>query len=169
MVIYGPTYVSCSDYVSYQVGNISGGAYNWSIPGDWLNVQGQGSSILYAQIPSSGGSSGDVNVTVFDGCDYFYSSLSVNVSCGYYFSMSPNPASSTVTVSAKETTSKGVKSDKTITELNIYDQQGNLKKRQKFGKVKQATLNISDLRTGVYFVEIVDGIYKERQQLSVLR
>lgn len=92
----------------------------------------------------------------------------VQSSCdGYYYSISPNPATSTVTVSSKQTTLKGGKVDKTITEINIYDQQGKLKKHEKFGKVKTGTLNISGLNKGVYFVEIVNGNSKERQQLII--
>lgn len=59
--------------------------------------------------------------------------------------------------------------DKKITEINIYDQQANLKKHEKFAKVKTATLNVSELKTGIYIVEIVDETHKERQQLSVIK
>lgn len=84
--------------------------------------------------------------------------------CGWYYSFSPNPATSDVTVAA--TTADG-KEEKVITEVNIYDQQGNLKKRQQFAKVKKATLNISHLPHGIYFIEISDGKTKERQQLLI--
>ena len=168
--IYGSTYVSCGETVSYQVANTLGFAYNWSFPSDWIYGQGQGSPVLYVQIPYTGGSPGNVEVTIFDGCSYWYSSLYVDTYSGnYFYSMSPNPASSTLTVSAKETVLTGQKSNKTITELNIYDQFGNLKKHQNFGKVKSATLNVSELIKGIYFIEIVDGQYKERQKIIIQR
>jgi pimeloyl-ACP methyl ester carboxylesterase len=170
--IYGPTSLSCGEYASYQVANNSNFAYNWSFPSDWTYAYGQGTPILYVQAPSYsyGNSSGDVSVTVYDGCDYYYSSVYVDVSCGYYYySMSPNPASSTITVSSKETNAKGVKVDKTITEINIYDKLGNLKMHRKFNKEKKVDLNISNLSADLYYLEIVDGTYKERQKLSVVR
>ncbi len=84
------------------------------------------------------------------------------------YSISPNPANNDVTVSSAET-QKTASSKATITAINIYDQQGNLKRYQKYNKVNKATINISTLPTGVYFIEIVNGSYKERQQLSILK
>jgi hypothetical protein len=54
-----------------------------------------------------------------------------------------------------------------IDDVRIYDLQGNLKKQQKFGKAKTATINIAGLRSGTYFIEIVDGEYKEKLQLLI--
>lgn len=91
------------------------------------------------------------------------------------YEVSPNPATSDVTITpAEETTAAGNKtttatSGATITEVNIYDQQGILKKRQKFNNQKQVKVNVSTLRTGIYFLEIADTNHRERHQLSVLR
>ena len=94
----------------------------------------------------------------------------VNCYGGYYYLIAPNPASSEVTVTAKETTPDSkAPTNGSITELNIYDQQGTLKKQKKYAPVKKATLNISDLKTGIYILEIINGSYKERQQLSVVK
>ena len=170
MQINGSNYVQCGDYVSYQVANAAGLAYNWTFPSDWNYAQGQGSSVLYVQLPYYGASSGDVNVTIYDGCNYYYSSLYVQANCGgYYYTVGPNPSSSTVTISAKETTAKGERIDKNISELNIYDKLGNLKKRQKFNRLKRATIDVSDLKQDIYILEIVDGNFRERQQLSIIK
>jgi hypothetical protein len=166
--ISGLQNVSCGEYVTYQVANIPGASYQWVVPGDWTIVQGQGTYMLDAQ----SGTSGNVQVAVYNGCEYYYSlPLYVNSSCYgyYYYSMSPNPASSTVTVSSKDKNAKGEKVDKTITEINIYDKLGNLKIRRKFNKEKKVDLNISNLSADLYYLEIVDGTYKERQKLSVVR
>lgn len=83
--------------------------------------------------------------------------------------MSPNPASTNLTVTAKTITSKGEKSEKSIEEVNIYEQTGNLKKHQKFAKTKSVNIDVSSLKAGIYFVEIVDGTFKERQKLIIAR
>lgn len=82
------------------------------------------------------------------------------------YTLSPNPATSTVTVSPANTyTTKATNSY--IDEIRIYDLSGNMKKYQKFNKVKSATVNIIGLMSGTYFVEITDGTYKEKQQLFI--
>lgn len=83
----------------------------------------------------------------------------------YAYTVSPNPASNDVTVAAAASTN--TKEEKVIAEINIYDQQGNLKKRQQFAKVKKATLNVSHLPYGIYLIEVSDGKTKERQQLLI--
>lgn len=67
------------------------------------------------------------------------------------------------------TSSKSNTKTTSITKINIYDQQGNLKLHQKYGKVEKAVVQLSGLTTGVYFIEIVDGMNRERQQLNVLK
>jgi len=170
--ITGPTSVSCGQIVNYYVSDIPGAGYQWSYPSSWIYDYGQGTSSIVLQIPdyAYSSTSGEVRLITYDACGSILSILPVYSSCGeyyYYYSMSPNPASSTVTISAKETTPKGEKIDKTITEINIYDQQASLKKHEKFSKVKTATVNISGLNNGVYIVEIVDGNFKERQKLII--
>ena len=169
--IYGPASVSCNDFVNYFTSSIPGASYQWSFPGDWIYISGQGTSSINLQTPGSSFGDVSISVVISDVCGnnstYFY----VYSSCYYYYyTVSPNPASSTVTVSAKGTTSKGDKSNKSITEINFYDQQGNLKKYQKLSTgIKTASFNVSDLNTGIYIIEILDGDFKERQKLSVVK
>lgn len=89
--------------------------------------------------------------------------------CNASFVALPNPASSEVTVTAAQTMTTGKAGTAAITEVNIYDQQGFLKKKQKFGQVKRAAVSLNGLSTGIYFIEIVNGIQRERQQLSILK
>lgn len=167
--INGPTTVSCGDIARYFTTEYPGVSYVWTYPNSWDYITGQYTPGIGFRIPYYSAQSGDVSVTLYDVCGTNSQSVYVQANCGgyYYYSMSPNPASSTVTIAAKETTPKGEKADKAITDINIYDQLGNLKKHEKFNKVKKATLNVSGLNKGVYFVEIVDGTDKERQQLLI--
>lgn len=172
MNINGPQSISCGQIVTYQTSDIPGAGYQWSFPSNWIYNYGQGTSSIVLQIPdyAYSSTSGDIRLLVYDACNNTsLSTLQVYSSCGGYnfYSISPNPATSTITIFTKQNTSKDEETDKMITEINIYDQQANLKKHQKFGKVNSATLNVSELKTGIYFVEIGDGTYKERQKLII--
>ncbi len=91
----------------------------------------------------------------------------VFVPCENNFKISPNPATNTIIISisqAKTTSGTNVSFD----EIRIFDFQGNLKKYQQYSsKTNQATLNISDLVSGTYVIEVANATYKERQQLVI--
>ncbi len=115
---------------------------------------------------------GNFSLTVSNTCaivskDYIFKS----VTCSQMFRVSPNPASNNLTISTIEdntmAASKEYTNDKSFSEIRVFDMQSNLKKYQRFNKAKQATINISDLRLGIYIVEVSNGTYKERHQLSV--
>jgi hypothetical protein len=55
----------------------------------------------------------------------------------------------------------------TFNEIRVYNMQGNLKKYMRYDKTTQATLPVSDLGIGIYYIEITNGAYKERQQLII--
>lgn len=170
--ISGPSTVGCGQYVYYNTNELPGATYyNWGWPSEWQYVSGQGSRFLTLYVPSYVQYGGAVTVRVANACDAGGSPafLYVQVNCwgGYFYSVAPNPASSEVNVSVKEETENKAAKDATITEVIIYDQQGNVKKQQKYNKLKKASLNISNLPTGMYIIEITDGQRKERQQLSV--
>ena len=59
------------------------------------------------------------------------------------------------------------KIERGITQLRLFDNLGNLKKQQSTAKSKQTSLNISGLTPGIYYLEISDGAYKERQKVVV--
>ena len=86
----------------------------------------------------------------------------IQVGSGFSYMVTPNPATSMATI-----TQKG-NSNADITEVKVFDNIGNLRKKSKYGTgTKQAQINISDLKTGVYFIEISSGQNKERQQLII--
>lgn len=92
---------------------------------------------------------------------------------GYYYSVSPNPATSIVTVNVAQNTALNSSTDAakqlSFSTINIYDQTGNLKIHKLYNKMKSASLDISNLPTGIYVIEISDGAYKETQKLQILK
>lgn len=91
------------------------------------------------------------------------------VPCSSLYTLAPNPASFEVMVTAADQLTASKTSSAAITEVNLYDQQGFLKKKQRFGQVKRAVVNLNGLSGGIYFIEIVNGTQRERRQLSILK
>ena len=97
------------------------------------------------------------------GCLQF--AISPNPSQGILQIVVPNiPAPCDVAISSIGN-NKMIQQKHVITQINIYDNLGNLKKSIPVKKVKQATVNLSGLTPGIYFVEIKDGAYSERQKV----
>jgi hypothetical protein len=70
---------------------------------------------------------------VFDGCGTSAQShANAYIPCDGYYMVAPNPATSDVSVSVDQTATQTTET--TISELKIYDQQGNLKKIKKYNK-----------------------------------
>ena len=93
---------------------------------------------------------------------------SVFVPCEAYFTLFPNPASDEVIVSTNKTTNESL-INSSFEVIRIYDITGTLKKVQQFNKSTEARLNISSLPKGNYYIEIINGEYKERHQLLIHR
>ncbi len=141
-------------------------SYNWYKNGV-LHTLHHGT---FAQIPISKTQCDieyDISVEAINGCGTSSQShANAYVPCDNYYMVSPNPATSDVTVSTNESKTQST-SSKTFDEVRIYDFQGILKKYQKFNNVKTAMINIAGLTNGTYFVEISNGSYKERKQLLI--
>lgn len=162
-----------------------------AIPGSWgqtgdrfhLSVYGGGyftngltdidinSNYVDVFVPNNGNNI-SVYVWAANSCGQSYNSpwgitYSPNYGCygRSYYVLSPNPAQSSVTVSLNKTKTDAAHSS--FDQVNVYDQQGNLKLMKKFGKVKSSSINVSNLINGIYIVEISSGTYKERQQLII--
>jgi hypothetical protein len=111
---------------------------------------------------------------------YGFRSIACSGGCLQY-TVSPNPAKGTLKIIVPNipapcdpplteniaTTQSTITAKRTISEIRVYDNQGMLKQVQKESKTKQATVNLNGYKTGIYIVEIVDGNYKERQQIIV--
>lgn len=171
--ITGPSNASCGSYVTYTTNQLPGATnYSWFYPSSWTYVDGQGTYMLTLITPYSS-SYGQIGVRVANACDPSGSpaikTTSVTGCYGYFaYSVSPNPSTSDVTVTPTALVSSGVK-QKSITEINIYDAQNNLKKHQVFNKVSKASINVSGLPMGIYVIEIINGTYKEKQKLSIVK
>jgi len=92
------------------------------------------------------------------------------------FVVSPNPASSTINVTAVPDVSsttgaetKAARMKKVFNEIRLYDQQGILRKRLVYKNVNQASIDVSALPSGVYFIEIVNGSYVDKQSVMILK
>ncbi|HEY0611140.1 MAG TPA: T9SS type A sorting domain-containing protein, partial [Chitinophaga sp.] len=86
------------------------------------------------------------------------------------FTISPNPATNIVIVAVKGNVtekSSEVSSVASFNEVIIYDFNGNPVKRQKYAGVKQGTIDIGNLRTGTYYIEIKNGRIAEKQTLII--
>ncbi|GAA0523150.1 T9SS type A sorting domain-containing protein [Chitinophaga japonensis] len=86
------------------------------------------------------------------------------------FTISPNPATNIVTIAVKENPvakSAETSSVASFNEVNIYDFNGNLVKRQQYAPARQGTIDVGNLRTGTYYIEIKNGQYTEKQTLII--
>jgi hypothetical protein len=86
--------------------------------------------------------------------------------CADSYTVAPNPATNSVNVSTSQS-KIATNTNATFDKIKIYDLQGNMKKYKQYNKVAQATINISDLISGTYIIEITNGAYQEKQQLII--
>jgi len=134
-----------------------------------INPPGNGASGVTATLHATGPCGTAINIP--------YSVEVLNLQLMQSFTVSPNPATNSLKVTASDSPlqnnainsgdSKTADAQRSITEINIYDNLGVLKKVQKENKAKQATVNLAGLKTGVYIAEITDGSYKERHQIII--
>ncbi|MEO5907686.1 MAG: T9SS type A sorting domain-containing protein [Ginsengibacter sp.] len=77
----------------------------------------------------------------------------------------PLPTLTTSDISKTSSITSGTK--RSITQVDIYDNYGNLKKSQVENKTQHVTIDLTGFKTGVYLVIISDGTHKERQQIII--
>jgi hypothetical protein len=102
---------------------------------------------------------------------------SANCEVEAFYSISPNPARSLLRVAVRDVftnssidrTAAAGGQEAGITIIKVFDLRGNLRLQQRYGKSRNATLNISGLSTGVYLVEVSDEKRTERQKLVVVK
>jgi Zn-dependent metalloprotease len=161
-----------SDNITYHLWTVASAS-----PGAVVNLYQNGGNNLNASASISSGYA-TLKLTTTDACGnttiYGVPIYNPCVSAGSSYSVSPNPASSTVDIqpvtASMDLSSTSSTSTITpeITQVNIYDKSGNRRHQQGFGKVRRAKLNVSKLPAGIYYVEIImnDGT-KEKHTLSV--
>jgi hypothetical protein len=152
---------------------VNDATYNWYVGGALRETSSSNTFRLYLPCRTSA----TVYCTITNQCGASGPSNSVTRTGGCRdrervsnFSVSPNPASNMITITQKNDTNKRSSantSDGTFNEVNIYEFNGNLVKRQRYAGARQGTLNVGDLRTGTYYIEIRNGEYTEKQTLII--
>jgi hypothetical protein len=84
-------------------------------------------------------------------------------STGYI--ISPNPASSIVNINAKDASM----SNMGINSIIIYDMSGAQRMRQTYNQATQVSINVSDLASGTYLIEIFNGTNTQTQKIIIQR
>lgn len=154
---------------------ISNVTYNWYVGGTLRESTPGGNTFLW-YFPCLVSST--VYCTLTNGCGTSAPSNSITRTGGCRddraaassFTVSPNPATSVVSITARGNTSAkstGTGSAATFDQVVIYDFSGNPVKRQKYTGVRQGTLDVSNLRTGTYYIEIRNGRHAEKQTLII--
>jgi len=156
--------------------NVSVNQYNWIVNGGTI-VRGQGTKsidVLTANAPPAG-IPFDVSVRIGNNCGWTSylqrSGFTAPFIGNSMFSIYPNPASSEVTISVSDLASISdtiSTSDViSITNIEIIDLFGNIKKIQKTGpNQKSVTINISDIQKGTYVIIINYGLKQESHILT---
>ncbi|WP_167517029.1 T9SS type A sorting domain-containing protein [Hydrotalea flava] len=150
--------------------NITGATnWNWTVdnPTSGIYIYSPNSPNIYMDVSKGGG----VSVTYTDACGETSQKNGETIysPCGYSFTVYPNPANSMVNISLQPTNGKTTIVGSAISEISIYDLQNNLQRHQLFNKVSNASIDVSNLPTGLYIVEIMDGAYTERHKLQIIR
>lgn len=161
---YGNNFSLCSN-TTYHIYVMNSGPvplsnYTWTVPSGWTKNYTWQNMISVNPNSSSGG---PITVSATNtACNTVVPVLTgytnINYSCGsYYMALSPNPSTSETTVILSADGDKVV-DENTSWEAQVYDQQFGLKEKKTKLKGKDAKLNTSGWKDGVYIVNvIVDG------------
>jgi hypothetical protein len=178
------TIPSVSSISANMSGSCTNGIQSWLVSAtpnmanatNWQWTVDNSSSGIYILNPNSPSTfmdvskGGGVSVTYQDQCGEtsLKNGVTIYCPCGQEFVVFPNPANSTVSVSGAS--NKLVTSSTSyISEITIYDALGNAKIQAMFNRVVTASVNVTNLPTGNYIIEITDGMYKERQKLEIVK
>ena len=104
--------------------------------------------------------------------NYFdFASINCGSGCTMDYTLSPNPASSTLTIIPLVPPPCGsVLTNPQIQQVTVYDTQGNPKKTFTFGKgTGQVQIDISSLNIGTYILDINDGTNSVRKTFIIQR
>lgn len=171
------TKTTTTDYIFTATSDFIGG-YDWFIDGTqrrwnadgvtyWTIPCYQSISIYARQSNGCGSSAYSTPLNVYNWCTL--SALQLQ------YTVYPNPASSIVTIQPAATAAQPVKISKMnpdaangISAVRIFDGSGNIRKEMKLPRgSNKAQINVDDLQSGVYYVEISDGKNVERQKLVI--
>jgi hypothetical protein len=166
-VVYGgATYMGCQNDLQLYNTELEGGTWSLisgSVVNWWSNI---GTHLSF--IPGGpAGSTIKFRLTKNNSCgnqyyDFYFSPTYYSYSQYSLYTISPNPATSTLSVAVDEeklSQDKIIKSNsQDIKEISILDKMGTLIRKQAFGKnIRKANLSISNLKAGVYILKIFNG------------
>ncbi len=156
------TVMFTANYLPGVQGNVTG--HTWTWPSTYTYIGGQGTRFLTIQAPSStSGLGGAVTLRVTNACGTTsgspaVKSFSPSFSCGFSFSLSPNPASQEVEL-AIEDNSEGeqLRTSPELLEnyeVEISDMNG-LVIYSKKAKAKKLKVNLNKMKKGLYNVNVI--------------
>ena len=110
-----------------------------------------------------------LRVSKNNSCGSSFTDVVIDVQEGYAgFTMYPNPAFGNVTIRLKE--DKKTNKLKEIKQVRILDKFGQVKKQFKYAAgTTSITLDVSNLPSDIYIVEVTDGVSKANAPLSVVK
>ena len=163
----------------YQSGGCNGSWQTWFLGADaskgsnwyWyadvnpgnFNISSPYSSSTYVGVTGGGG----VRLSYTDLCGSSrIDGVTIWSNC-HGFRVSPNPAQSVIKVTVEGSDASARNAG--FSEVRIYDKEGNIKKDLKFNKSRSASINVSDLPSGIYVIEIISEQGVERQKVQVLK
>jgi hypothetical protein len=139
----------------------TGGSSNAS----WTNT-GNGTFNFTFTNPNSSSNIG-FNITTINSCGTHSDPVVFYYNGPSKFDVVPNPASSTITISAYNI--KATNSAATIKKIKIIDELGNLKFIEDCGDGRKSVrLNVNSLHNDVYYLHIYDGKEWSIQRLTIL-
>lgn len=155
-----PPYYCPNQTIAFTLsGGATGSNYNWTWPTGWTLVS-SGTTSVILKTPSSQGSTGNVIVNFTEPCgtsvskSFFvaYSSSACGSSSTPY-TISPNPASSTITIACTS-----LQTYCNIAAVQITDIYGNIKSSQSWNYTnQQVQMPVSFLTNGTYIAKTYDG------------
>jgi hypothetical protein len=158
------------DWLLSATADMPGTNTNWQ----WTSNANSGITFANPNAPSTAAyvtKGGGADVTYKDQCGdiSLQNGATIYAQCGGEFVVAPNPASSTVTVSMAPQLA-AASPNTSISQINVYDNSGNLRKTSLFSLVQSASIDVSSLPIGFYVIEIKDNAhYVERQKLQILK
>jgi len=174
-------------YLSVQPSGVASN-YNWTtgpVSGNnFISISNSIGSSTYADVKGGG----PVNLTYVDQCGVSHTDgVTIYSSCHSTFAaftLSPNPATTTVMISSTPDASSfapaadaktgthdlRVTNPATIEQINIFDVSGKLRKTFRYStKLSQTEINVADLIPGIYFLEIRNGSQTTHEKIIIRR
>lgn len=183
VTINGPSSIctcTCCNY--YTATSIPGATYTWSVsPASGNSAGGNGNQ---AEVIITSACYLTVQATTLCGTSSATFHIFVKPAgqchggCSIAYTIAPNPAQNTITISLPNTQNKNEQINNTagysvssIRLVSIYDASGKLIRQQKFNNsnTNQIQMDVSSLISGSYSVSILDGTINETQTVIIQR